>query len=29
MDELNNNCEKQKIKVFKFLVESDKIKSRS
>ena len=30
MDELNNNREKQKIKAFKFLVESDKIKkSRS
>ena len=29
IDELNNNREKQKLKAFKFLVESDKTKSRS
>lgn len=29
IDELNNNREKQKLKAFKFLLETDKIKSRS
>jgi len=29
IDELNNNREKQKIKAFEFLVESDKTKNRS